>query len=98
VSDAVDHRDAIRLLKDRVARIPNVLASPAPDVDILQFTPAGPLLCVRPYCSNRHYWQVYFDTNRIIRESFGEAGYPAPAPSYSVVGSLAAPPPGMLGR
>jgi small conductance mechanosensitive channel len=39
-----------------------VLASPAPDVDVLEFTPAGPRLCVRPYCSNEHYWQVYFDT------------------------------------
>ena len=27
-----------------------------------------------------HYWQVYFDTNRMIRESFGEAGFPAAVP------------------
>ena len=25
-----------------------------------------------------HYWQVYFDTNRVIRESFGAAGFPVP--------------------
>ena len=24
------------------------------------------------------YWQVYFDTNRAIRETFSTAGYPAP--------------------
>ena len=86
ISNAVDHRDAIRLLKERLARIPNVLTSPAPDVDILQFTPAGPQLCVRPYCRNEHYWQVYFDTNRVIREAFGEAGFPAAMPSYAVSG------------
>ena len=86
IDNAVDHRVAIRLLKERLARIPNVLATPAPDVEILQFTPAGPLLCVRPYCSNQHYWQVYFDTNRIIRESFGEAGFPVPVPGYAVTG------------
>jgi small conductance mechanosensitive channel len=86
ISNAVDHRDAIRLLKQRLMIIPNVLASPAPDVDVLQFTPAGPLLCVRPYCANQHYWQVYFDTNRLIREAFGEAGYPAPMPTYLVKG------------
>ena len=63
-----------------------------PDVDILQFTPAGPLLCVRPYCSNQHYWQVYFDANRLIRESFGQAGFPAPMPGYAVTGTMAAPP------
>jgi small-conductance mechanosensitive channel len=64
----------------------------APDVDVLQFTPAGPLLCVRPYCRNEHYWQVYFDTNRLIREAFGEAGFPAPVPSYAVSGMPMVPP------
>ena len=91
ISNTVDHHQAIRLLKDRLTKIPNVLTSPAPDVDVLQFTPAGPQLCVRPYCSNQHYWQVYFDTNRLIRESFGEAGFPAPMPAYSVSGVLPGP-------
>ena len=74
----VDHRAAITLLRERLSKIPNVLGQPAPDVEILEFTPFGPLLAVRPYCANAHYWQVYFDTNRMIREAFGEAGYPVP--------------------
>ena len=65
---------------------------PAPDVDVLQFTPAGPLLCVRPYCANQHYWQVYFDINRLIRETFSDGGFPAPMPAYEVSGAFAAPP------
>src|SRR5262245_11409841 len=81
---SVDPAGAVRLLKERLARIPNVLTTPAPDVEILQFTAAGPVLAVRPYCSNAHYWQVYFDTNRTIRESFGEAGYPVPEQHYRV--------------
>ena len=88
ISNAVDHRLAIRLLKDRLAQIPNVLATPAPEVDVLQFTPAGPLLCVRPYCNNAHYWQVYFDANRLIRETFGEAGFPVPVVGYAVSGTV----------
>jgi len=92
ISNSVDHRDAIRLIKQGLAAIPNVLASPAPDVDVLQFTPAGPQLCVRPYCANQHYWQVYFDTNRLIREAFGEAGFPVPVPAYQVNGMFAGPP------
>ena len=91
ISNEVDHHQAIRLLKDRLARVPNVLPTPAPGVDVLQFTPAGPQLCVRPYCSNQHYWQVYFDTNRLIRETFGDAGFPAPMPSYAVNGHFAPP-------
>jgi small conductance mechanosensitive channel len=76
--NGVDHVAATSLLRDRLAKIPNVKASPKPDVEILQFTPLGPVLAVRPYCDNQHYWQVYFDTNRVIRETFGEAGFPAP--------------------
>jgi small conductance mechanosensitive channel len=94
ISNEVDHQNAITLLKERLRAIPNVLASPVPDVDLLQFTPAGPLLCVRPYCRNDHYWQVYFDTNRLIREAFGAAGFPAPMPSYAVRGGVNGPPVG----
>jgi small conductance mechanosensitive channel len=92
ISNAVDHRIAIALLKERLATVPNVLASPAPDVDVLEFTPAGPKLCVRPYCRPEHYWDVYFATNRLIREAFTDAGFPAPMPAYSVSGAAAGSP------
>jgi small conductance mechanosensitive channel len=78
-----DHHEAIRLLKAGMALIPNVLLDPAPVVEILQFTLAGPVLAVRPFCAQPNYWQVYFDTNRLIRESFGAAGFPAPAMHYA---------------
>ncbi len=78
LSHGTDHNAAIKLLKERLAKIPNVLSEPLPDVEILQFNLAGPVLAVRPYCHNDHYWQVYFDTNRLIRESFGEAGFAVP--------------------
>jgi small conductance mechanosensitive channel len=91
ISNAVDHHHAMRILKEGLKKIPNVLAAPEPSVDVLQFTPAGPVLCVRPYCKNDDYWQVYFDTNRMVREAFGDAGFPAPAPSYTVTGMPAPP-------
>jgi small conductance mechanosensitive channel len=78
LNHTVDHVQAIKLLKEHLAKIPNVLAEPAPDVEILEFNLAGPVLAVRPYVNNDNYWQVYFDTNRVIRETFGEAGYPVP--------------------
>jgi small conductance mechanosensitive channel len=74
----VDPAQAIGLLKGRLGKIANVLPSPTPDVEILQFNPMGPVLAVRPYCNNAHYWQVYFETNRLIRDAFGGAGYPVP--------------------
>jgi len=92
INNAVDHRQAIRLLTQRLSIIPHVLETPAPVVDVLEFTPAGPKLCVRPFCRNEDYWQVYFDTNRLTREAFTEAGFPVPIPGYAVSGGFATVP------
>ena len=75
---SVNHVEAISRLKTGLAAIPNVLVSPAPEVEILSFNLAGPMLAVRPYTHNENYWQVYFDTNRLIKEAFGDANFPVP--------------------
>ncbi len=82
----VDPQAAIALLKPALAKIPNVMATPAPDVEILTFNMAGPVLAVRPNCNNAHYWQVYFDTNRLIHDTFAHAGFPVPEHHYSLRG------------
>jgi small conductance mechanosensitive channel len=74
----VDPLEAIARLKPALAGIANVAADPAPDVEILDFNERGTLLAVRPYCHTDHYWQVWFDTNKLIAATFGHAGYPAP--------------------
>ena len=74
---SVDPADAVGRLKAALPKIANVVTTPAPDVEILTFNERGPVLTVRPYCNTAHYWQVFFDTNRTIRETFGAAGYPA---------------------
>jgi len=84
LAHSVDHNEAIKLLKERVGKIPNVKADPAPDVEILEFNFNGPTLAVRPYCHTDHYWQVYFDTNRVIRETFGAADYPVPEQHFVI--------------
>jgi small conductance mechanosensitive channel len=90
LSGAADHQAAMALLREKIATIPNVLAEPKVDVEILDFTLVGPVLAVRPYCHNDNYWQVYFDTNRMIREALGEAGFPAPMPAQNVIVTQAA--------
>ena len=82
----VDPKAAIALLKPVLAQVPNVMAKPAPDVEILTFNLSGAVLAVRPYCNNEHYWQVYFDTNRLIRDTFAHAGFPVPEQHYTVRG------------
>ena len=87
---SVNHVEAITRLRTGLAAIPNVLVSPAPDVEILSFNLAGPMLAVRPYTHNENYWQVYFDTNRLIKEAFGEANFPVPQQHIAISnGSIA---------
>lgn len=79
LAHSVDPADAIKRLKARLPKIPNVVKEPGPDVELLEFTAFGPVLAVRPYCHNDHYWDVYFATNKAIVEEFTTAGYPVPA-------------------
>jgi len=79
ISGAADPKLAIERLKTRRVAVANVAETPAPDVTILTFTPFGPVLAVRPYCHNDHYWQVYFDSNLAIREVLGDSAFPGPA-------------------
>jgi len=71
--------DAIAKLRSALAAIPNQAPEQAPTVEILEFNERGTLLVVRPFCHNDHYWQVYFDTNRVIAETMAGAGYPVPS-------------------
>jgi len=84
ISGAADPRQVIAALKQRIRQIPNVIAKPEPDVVISSFTPAGPVLAIRPYCNNDFYWQVYFDTNMAIREVLGDGAFPAPMPVFGI--------------
>jgi small conductance mechanosensitive channel len=79
ISGGANPHLAITRLKTRLATIANVCKTPEPEVTILTFTPFGPVLAVRPFCHNHHYWQVYFDANMAIREVLGDAAFPGPA-------------------
>jgi len=85
LSGAAEWKAAAALLKRRIATIDHVLAEPPVDVEILEFNLVGPVLAVRPYCHTDHYWQVYFDTNRTIKDTLDEAGFPAPMPAQTVI-------------
>ncbi len=85
LAGGANHVAAMQLLRDKLSALPNVLAEPQVEVEILEFTLVGPVLAVRPFCHNDHYWQVYFDGNRTIREALATAGFPAPMPAQLVM-------------
>jgi small conductance mechanosensitive channel len=84
LAGGVDALDAIARFKAAVAKIPNVAADPAPEVNLLDTNLVGPVIAVRPYCHTDHYWQVYFDTNEAIARVCRDAGWPAPTPAQIV--------------
>ena len=84
LAHGADHKRAVELLSARLRTIPNVKSDPAPDVTLLDFNLAGPVLAVRPYCHNDHYWQVYFDTNEAIKDELGKGGFAVPETHHHV--------------
>jgi small conductance mechanosensitive channel len=85
LSGGVDPLDAIERFKAAVAKIPNVSQDRPPEVHLLDINLNGPVICVRPYTANEHYWQVYFDTNEMMVRVCKEAGWPAPMPTHRAV-------------
>ncbi|WP_420130792.1 mechanosensitive ion channel family protein [Rhodoferax ferrireducens] len=65
LAGSADAHQAMALLKESVSKVANIAKTPVVDVEILEFNEFGPKLAVRPYCHTEHYWQVYFDTNKI---------------------------------
>jgi small conductance mechanosensitive channel len=85
LAGSVDPLDAVARFKAAVAQIPNVATTPAPEVSLLDMNLNGPVIAVRPYAHNDHYWQVYFDTNEAIVRVCKEAGWPAPTPTTRMI-------------
>ncbi len=85
LAGSFDPLDAIARFRAALAKVPNVVANPAPEVSLLDLNGNGPVIAVRPYCHNDHYWQVYFDTNEMIVRVGNEAGWPAPTPTTRVI-------------
>jgi small conductance mechanosensitive channel len=84
LAHGVDVQEAITKLQERLTKIPNVKKDPAPSVTLLEFTPMGPVLAVRPFCHNDHYWDVYFATNEAIVEVCSKAGYAVPEQHFHI--------------
>ena len=81
---SVSPDEARAMLLKAVSAIPNVITDPAPVIEIIEFTEAGPKLLVRPFCHNDHYWQVVYDTHKAIAATFGDAGFPQPSVARAV--------------
>jgi small conductance mechanosensitive channel len=76
VAMGLDVSEAIKRVEIALASVRNVLKDPRSEVEISRFTVEGPLITVRAFAHNDHYWQVYFDITRIVERELGRAIYP----------------------
>lgn len=75
----VNVNEVLSTLRADIANIPNVVQTPAPEIEVLSITEAGPEICVRPFCHNDHYWPVLYATNKAITDAKAANNWPAPA-------------------
>lgn len=78
LDNSADVGRAIELLKQEAVNIPNQYPGKPADVEVLEFSERGPRLAVRPYTHTDNYWQVYFDTNRMIADVLSRNNFPVP--------------------
>ena len=91
IAGDVDPAAAIALLTERMSRIPNVCATPAIGVVIVEFNALGTLLAVRLFAPTPNFGQVNNDANIAIAETARIAGWPAPATYQVTMPSSAEP-------
>lgn len=84
LAHGVNVDDAITRVKVALATKEGILATPAPEVWVLDYTMAGPVLAVRPYSLPKDYWKVFQAANDVIRQVGGEAALPAPSLHYQI--------------
>ena len=66
--------DVKAAIEAAIAKDERILSDPAPFVRLLEYKGSTVEYVVRVWCKNADYWDVYFNLNENVRESFAEKG------------------------
>lgn len=66
--------DVIAAINDAISKDPLILTDPAPQVRLMEYKGSSVEYVTRVWCKNADYWDVYFNLNENVRESFKEKG------------------------
>lgn len=61
-----------------------ILKDPVPTVGVLELADSSVNLAVRPWTKTEHYWDVYFDAMKAIKERFDAEGISIPFPQRDI--------------
>jgi len=81
-SDSLD--TALRVLGEIVSSEARFLREPAPQIVVQSLQDSSVNLVVRAWAENRHYWDIYWQKMRILKEKIEEAGLHIPFPQTDV--------------
>jgi small conductance mechanosensitive channel len=62
-----------------------VMKDPAPEVSVLSVGGGMVKLAIRPYCMQSEYWDVYFNVQELVKNSWDKDGIEAPVPHTVVI-------------
>jgi len=75
---------AIRLVKEVVTTDKRIASKPAPKIGISEFEDSNITIYARIWCRQADYWDVLFDVNKKVRDSFGKEGIEMAFPQRDV--------------
>ena len=79
-----DPERAVEIIRETVARIPGVLAEPAPAVAVASLNDSAVQINVRPWVKSSDYWAVASATLTAVKMELGKAGVKIPFPQIEV--------------
>ena len=79
-----DLKKAIACIHDTLKSDPNVLAEPAPQVEVVALADSSVNLVVRPWTKAANYWNVHFTFTQRIKLAFDREGIEIPFPQRVV--------------
>lgn len=84
VEYGTDYEKVKGLLEEIIQKDMRILADPAPQVALNQLADSSVNFVVRVWVKSGDYWDVFFDTNKNVYQTFNEAGINFPFPQLTV--------------
>jgi small conductance mechanosensitive channel len=75
---------AMSIMEGILASDERVLADPAPTVALFEHGDSSVNFVCRPHVKPEHYWAVWFDTHKAVKQAFDEQGVSIPFPQRDV--------------
>ncbi len=80
-----DIDEARRVAIEAMLVHPKVLATPAPEVHVLEVGGGMTSLAIRPYTIQEDYWEVYFGAQELVKKAFDKQGIAGPVPTQVIL-------------